>query len=464
MSTRVTRLRFSGKQHASLRSHLFPGDGNEAVALALCGRGSSPDRETLVCQRLIPVPYEQCIQRTACRVQWRSDILAPVFVEASQKELALVKIHSHPTGHREFSSFDDAADRDLFGSLFGWVESDSPHASCVMLPDGSVFGRAALPGATFGELRVMVAGDDIIFSMRDANVEVGEFSLRNQQLFGRRTVGMLKELRVGVVGCSGTGSPTVEQLARLGVGELVLVDPDVFEVKNQNRIINGMGCDLGRLKVDVLGEAVERMGLGTKVMRIPNHLSTAAAVVAVASCDVVFGCMDGAEGRHVLSRIASYYVLPYFDVGVKLIADGHGGVRQVCGAVHYLQPGGSSLLSRGVYTLERVRAEARKRSDPSSYAADLEQGYIEYADEENPAVISVNMQMSAIAVNEFLARLHPYRNASNADSAITRVSLTGSQLAHEPDGEPCAMLSRFVGLGDTRPLIGLSGITKAGVQ
>jgi len=33
-------------------------------------------------------------------------------------------------------------------------------------------------------------------------------------------------MRLAVVGCSGTGSPVVEQLARLGVRRLVLVDPD----------------------------------------------------------------------------------------------------------------------------------------------------------------------------------------------------------------------------------------------
>lgn len=31
-------LRLTGHQHAALKAHLFPGDGNEAVAVALCGR------------------------------------------------------------------------------------------------------------------------------------------------------------------------------------------------------------------------------------------------------------------------------------------------------------------------------------------------------------------------------------------------------------------------------------------
>ena len=98
------------------------------------------------------------------------------------------------------------------------------------------------------------------------------------------------------------------------------------------------------------------MGLGTVVDTYPTSLFDARAVRAVASCDVVFGCMDSIDGRHLLNKLATFYLLPYFDMGVKIEADGAGGVDQVCGTVHYLQPGGSSLLSRHVYTMEQVRA------------------------------------------------------------------------------------------------------------
>ena len=98
------------------------------------------------------------------------------------------------------------------------------------------------------------------------------------------------------------------------------------------------------------------MGLGTVVDTYPASLFDARAVRAVASCDVVFGCMDSIDGRHLLNKLATFYLLPYFDMGVKIEADGAGGVDQVCGTVHYLQPGGSSLLSRHVYTMEQVRA------------------------------------------------------------------------------------------------------------
>lgn len=48
------------------------------------------------------------------------------------------------------------------------------------------------------------------------------------------------------------------------------------------------------------------------------------AVHEVACCDVIFGCTDGAEARHLLNHIATFYSIPYFDVGVRLDADGQG--------------------------------------------------------------------------------------------------------------------------------------------
>src|SRR5215471_3249028 len=117
------------------------------------------------------------------------------------------------------------------------------------------------------------------------------------------------------------------------------------------------------------------MGLGQEVLPLHSNLIKPETVKQVATCDVVFGCMDGVEGRHMLNRLATFYNLPYFDVGVRLDADGAGGIERIAGAVHYLQPRGSSLLSRGVYTLARLEAEEIRRADPEMYRRQVKEGY-----------------------------------------------------------------------------------------
>jgi hypothetical protein len=392
-------------------------------------------------------------------VRWRTEeFLPPLLDEARQRGLALVKVHSHLGGTAGFSEWDDRADRDLFRSVYGWVDSDEPHGSTVMLPGGRMFGRVVSPE---GDLRpftaIKVAGDDLHFWPAGTDrSEVPEFGLRIAQAFGEGTYRLLRRLRAAVVGCSGTGSLVVEQLARNSVGGLVLVDPDRAERKNLNRIPQETMEDALRktFKVDVLERAVAAMGLGTAVDPIPRDLFHPEAVRAVAACDVVFGCMDSVDGRHLLNRLCAFYVLPYFDLGVKLVADGRGGIEQVCGTVHYVQPGGSSLLSRHLYTLEQVRAAGMRREDPAGYAEQRKAGYIEGVDEDRPAVISVNMLVAALAVNEFLARIHPFRLEPNGEFAIHRISLSHGIYEHEPDGEPCSLMARYVGWGDYDPPLG----------
>ena len=326
-----------------------------------------------------------------------------------------------------------------------------------MFPDGRMIGRTVDENGDFGPVSsINVVGDDLsCWPSGSHAAAVPEFGRRVAQTFGSGTYDRLRNLRIGVVGCSGTGSPLIEQLARNCVGTLVLVDPDRVEEKNLNRVLNATMEDAqrGRLKVDVAARAIGNMGLGAVVETHPRNIFDADTGRAVAGCDVIFGCVDSIDGRHLLNRLATFYVIPYFDLGVKLEADGKGGVDQVCGTVHYLQPGGSSLLSRHVYTMEQVRAAGLYRTDPAAYRTLLGDGYIRGVQEDRPAVVQLNSLVASLAVNEFLARLHPYRLDPNGDYAVHRLSVSHGIYEHEGDGEPCAMLARHVGRGDVNPLL-----------
>lgn len=457
MTVRVT-LTLTEAQHAILRRHLFPRDGREAAAVALCGRHGRKDGERLLVHRIEPIHEDGYTARTREQVSWKTAVLVPLLEEAARRGLGLVKIHSHPSGFAAFSPADDRADEALFPSVQGWIGDGRPHASAIMLPDGRVFGRAhPAEGGTIPLEHVAVIGDNItIWRSEQGNASaVAEAGVRNAQAFGAGTYHALRNLRVAVVGCSGTGSVAVELLARLMVGELVLIDPDLVEAKNLNRILGATQDDVGRPKVDVLQACVTQMGLGTRVESHAAELSEPSALHAVGGADVVFGCVDSVDGRHLLNRIATFFTLPYFDVGVKLEADGAGGIEQICGSVHYLRPGGSSLRTRGLYTDEQLRAANLRRADPELYASELNEKYIAGIDEDRPAVCPVNMLFSARAVLEFLARLHPFRHDENALFAIVTESLAGMFTRTAADGEPDAALARCVGRGDTDPPLGL---------
>ncbi len=459
MKGRPVHLRIAGIHAEQLQQHLFPGDGKEAVAFALCGRHRAADTDVLLVQEVVFVPYADCPIRKPDQITWRTEAMEPLLVRASQAtpKLGVVKFHSHPTGYEDFSRTDDMSDRDLFSSIYGWVDDDGPHVSVVMLPDRRMFGRSIDNDNRFRALRqILVVDHDIGIYVPSAAASLPAHAERHAQLFGEWTTSLLRQLTVGVVGCSGTGSFVIEMLARLGVRKLVLVDPDRVEYRNLNRIIGTTAADAatGRCKVEVLGAHVARMGLDTRVEIVPRALGSAEAVRALAGCDVLFGCMDSHDGRRVLNRLASFYVLPYFDCGVGLVANGTGDIDDVTTASHYVQPGRSTLLSRQVISQKRADAEAMARNNPEQYRALHAEKYVEGAEIDSPAVISVNALASSLVVNEFLARIHPFRQTSNAEYAAVRLKYDGMMLDTERETNE-GPVKRALGRGDITPILDL---------
>jgi hypothetical protein len=82
-------------------------------------------------------------------------------------------------------------------------------------------------------------------------------------------------------------------------------------------------------------------------------------------------------------------------------------------------------------------------------------GTVNIAKESRLAVISVNMLFAALAVNEFLARLHPYRVDPNSMFSIHTFSFSHAIYEPRAEGEPCPTLTRHIGRGDKTPLLDL---------
>lgn len=436
----------------------------EAVAVCLCGRLQTQEVTKLMIVRIVPIPYEICI-RQGGQIKWPTSPIEGLIVEAAEKNMAILKIHSHPGGYRQFSSIDDAADLDLFASVFGWTDTEDRHCSAVMLPSGELFARLIDNQGQFSRLdSVMVVGTKIKRwgepEFQQASVELNR---RNLQAFGEGTFQVLRSMTIAVVGCSGTGSPVIEQLTRLGVGSLILIDPGTIEGKNLNRILNSTSTHLraGVAKVDVQLESIQLVGFETRVKAIKaNAYDSSEIIKEIASADLIFGCVDSVDGRHLLNQIATFYCMPYIDSGVKLIADGEGGIEQIAGTVHYLIPGQSSLMTRRVYDSELLKAARLHRRNPAEYSELQRSGYIANVNVDRPAVISVNMLVASLAVNELLARVHDFRSDGNSGFAITRFSLTDGYFQFEGEGERDEYLRKYVGRGDIVPLLNMPELSE----
>jgi hypothetical protein len=93
--------------------------------------------------------------------------------------------------------------------------------------------------------------------------------------------------------------------------------------------------------------AIRRYRPDCEVVPWPSSIATHEAILAASEADVLFSCVDTAEGRHIADRLSAYFAMPLFDVGVAIPTEaapaGGRRVAEVYGRVDYVYPGGSSL-------------------------------------------------------------------------------------------------------------------------
>lgn len=444
--------------HEAVFKHLFPGDGLEAAAILLCNQGTGKQSHRLLATDVLSLPHSDS-RRKKSFVSWPfGDHLPPEKIsEIDLCGQSIVTIHSHPKGYGRFSKIDDLNDRELFPSVCNWFDDGRPNGSAIMLSNGAINARTVDAQGKFSNMAtVSVVGNNIRLWKQGKKKKQTAYQSKLSQTFGKGTLELLHNMRVGVVGCSGTGSIIIELLVRNCVGELVIVDNDILEEKNLNRIINSTmnAANKKQPKVLAIKQAIRAMGMETKVEALQGLTDSPDVVEALVDCDVIFGCVDSAFGRYHLDCLASAYLIPYFDVGVDIDADGKGGITSADAVSHYIHPEGGSLLSRGAYTMEQVTAENWQRKDPAYYQEQRVAGYLAAVGEEQPAVMSVNMQAACLAFNDFIARIHTYRFDDNYEFGTQRFRLVHGCYENDMDtGIPHPLLKRYMGTGDRSLLV-----------
>jgi molybdopterin/thiamine biosynthesis adenylyltransferase len=179
--------------------------------------------------------------------------------------------------------------------------------------------------------------------------EFSEYFCRNQGALTLAQQEALQQSRVAVVGCGGLGGYVIEALVRIGVGRMLLVDPDVFTVGNCNRQLNALGSTLGRNKAEVAAARSEAIHPFCTVTPVPLDFRS---VVAVDwdQVEVVVDCLDSIPARYDLAALCSRLNLPLV----------HGAVNGWYGQVGVQLPGGD-LLAR----LYPERMENQPQAAPS---------------------------------------------------------------------------------------------------
>ena len=457
------KLAVSEAHHTQLREHLFPGDDLEAAAIMLCARSAA---HRYVVNQVLLVDHADCSVRLPDRISWPGTAIERAIDRAEVDELSIVLIHSHPGGTLEYSALDDASDREVMPALLEASQSPSTlHGSAIMTSDGAIHARLYNRQLVPTPIKSVHCASDELLTWQVS--EQGGL-LPTPMAFSAQMGHSLNLLTACVVGVSGTGCIVAEQLARLGIGRLILIDFDEIKFKNLNRIINATLEDArnGTAKVDRFASAISSYRDDIEVLTLRASIVTREAIELAGLADLLFCCVDSFEGRQMCDRIAAAFLQPLFDVAVTIPTrqtDEGVAIGDVCGRVDYVKPGGSTLADRGVYTPEALRREYLQQVAPHELTEQVAEGYIKGLADEAPSVISLNMRAASDCVMDFIARAYPFRQEPNQLRARTVFSLAAGEEEFVSESDFGRASNAYLGRGLIEPLLGIPRFTSCEV-
>lgn len=459
-----------------LMGHLFPGDGAEhgavlGASLVETGRGVR-----LLGRRLFlaqdGVDYVPGVRGYR--------MLTPAFVrdrvlDCEREGLGYLAIHCHGgTNSVAFSKDDNASHERGYPALLdilhgrpvgALVFALDAVAADIWMPNGHriELDHARLLGSPIRELRAAppaAAATDPTFD-------------RQSRLFGDRGQAMLGRQKVGVIGAGGAGSLVIEYLARLGVGYLVVIDPERIEISNLPRvagsrrrdawpwltregrreILRKLGERFATTKVKIAERAARQANPDIRFEAVHDDVTREHVAELLVDCDYLVLAADSAQARLVFNAIVHQFLIPGVQIGAKVQLGDDGQVLDIFSVVRPVTPGEGCLWCNQLISPARLQEEALTPKQRR------QQRYVDDEEVHVPSVITLNAVAAAHAVNDYLlttvglmmpdSERRWTRISPTAPAAVDRV--VAEQPRRDPDCRECGSDGRL-GMGRTQRL------------
>ncbi len=280
--------------------------------------------------RMLP-PQPGDLDRNSAIVSFRPDYISSALTSLEAGELGVGVVHSHPLGAGVTASPTDDDMDEYYANLFEPYGGGRPYVSLIANRDydGQLFfsGRAYDRGVWVPVTDVLVNGRKLERLRSDrVGSDAAESSVtsailnRWERLIGRNVCQRLRNAAIGIVGCSGTGSPAVEILARSQIGNFVVLDEQRADLSNLERIHGSRLPDVTAaeppFKVELMKRMILEINPDANVTMFVGNVLDDGVLDELCRCDILIGCTDTIHGRARLSDLASLYLIPCLDVGV----------------------------------------------------------------------------------------------------------------------------------------------------
>ena len=141
-------------------------------------------------------------------------------------------------------------------------------------------------------------------------VNNAEIFMRNYGVINKEEQIILSKSRVTVIGAGGVGGITLISLARMGVGNIKVVDMDIFEYSNINRQMLSSVSKIGKYKAECAKETLLDINPSINVTVILDKLTELNANEILKETDVIIDATDNLVTRVIIHRTAQIIKVP----------------------------------------------------------------------------------------------------------------------------------------------------------
>lgn len=453
------RLKISRDDFEELKRLVLADAPEEAGAFALAGISQSTNQVDILVRRVIEIPKELMLFQNEYHLEVSPQAINGLVALCESNKLGAVFCHSHPSGSLRYSPSDDYGESRLANTLQDFIPANAPVASLLFTPD-EVIGRIWLKGGLHAILldEIIVIGHNVqrikITKNSFAKTSKSELYDRQVRAFGKEGQEEISQTKVGIVGVGGTGSPIAEQLVRLGVSNIALVDLDKFSPTNLTRVYGTFSGSIKKLKlkpeykVNLIAAHLKKINPKIQIQAINQNIVLSKVALALLDRDVIFLCTDEHWGRSIVNQMAYQYLIPTINLGVRVTSE-NGLISHAVGVVDVLRSDKPCLWCKQFLRSDRIKAESLPSEERKNL---LQEGYVEDIDTPTPSVISFTSTVASQAVSLFLQLTTNFMGASGDISRLSHDFLTGISSRGATQIDKKCICQKVKGFGDLMPI------------
>jgi hypothetical protein len=139
-----------------------------------------------------------------------------------------------------------------------------------------------------------------------------------QSFLGENSTDLFNKTKIGIIGLGGGGSHIAQQLAHLGISNIILIDPDNIEFSNLNRTVGATYADaLHNIPKVIIAERLIR-SIQPNAHIISHQKRWQEVLGCLRDCDVIISCIDGFSERIQLEVTCRRVMIPLIDIGMDV--------------------------------------------------------------------------------------------------------------------------------------------------